>query len=150
MVVSWFKIQQTIFILDSEWYPRLGFGGGIMAGCDMVSPLGAVIGTICSILMIFSVEFIDKVLKIDDPVGVKFRTQGSAVFTGTILTGFLSTSEGLFYGAGWGIPRAQVFGALVVGMGSRHGFSSSRGLDRIHGLRVSKRVEEEGLDIYMR
>ena len=43
---------------------------GITAGCDMVSPFGAVIiGTICGILMIYSVEFIDRTLKIDDPVG---------------------------------------------------------------------------------
>ena len=41
---------------------------GITAGCDMVSPFGAVIiGTICGILMIYSVEFIDRTLKIDDP-----------------------------------------------------------------------------------
>ena len=28
------------------------------------------------------------------------------------------------------------------------GFIIFKGLDKIHGLRVSKRVEEEGLDIY--
>ena len=30
----------------------------------------------------------------------------------------------------------------------RQGFIIFKGLDKIHGLRVSKRVEEEGLDIY--
>ena len=105
---------------------------GITAGCDMVSPFGAVIiGTICGILMIYSVEFIDRTLKID------------------ILTGLFSTSEGLFYGAGWSFLGAQVFGALVVGAwAAGMGFIIFKGLDKIHGLRVSKRVEEEGLDIY--
>ena len=70
-------------------------------------------------------------------------------FTGTILTGLFSTSEGLFYGAGWSFLGAQVFGALVVGAwAAGMGFIIFKGLDKIHGLRVSKRVEEEGLDIY--
>jgi ribosome maturation factor RimP len=44
---------------------------------------------------------------------------------------------------------AQVFGALVVGAwAAGMGFIIFKGLDKIHGLRVSKRVEEEGLDIY--
>lgn len=43
---------------------------GITAGCDMVSPTeAAAIGAICGILMIYSVEFIDRTLKIDTPVG---------------------------------------------------------------------------------
>lgn len=33
-------------------------------------------------------------------------------------------------------------------MGSRHGFIIFKTLDKIHGLRVPARVEEEGLDIY--
>ena len=42
----------------------------ITAPCANVSPLSAIIiGTIGGILVVFSVEFIDKVLKIDDPVG---------------------------------------------------------------------------------
>mgnify|MGYP002246952877 CR=1 FL=1 len=122
---------------------------GITAGCDMVSPFGAVIiGTICGILMIYSVEFIDRTLKIDDPVGAS-SVHGVCGFTGTILTGLFSTSEGLFYGAGWSFLGAQVFGALVVGAwAAGMGFIIFKGLDKIHGLRVSKRVEEEGLDIY--
>ena len=98
--------------------------------------------------MIFAVEFIDKVLKIDDPVGAS-SVHGVCGFTGTILTGLFSTSEGLFYGAGWGFLGAQLFGALVVGAwAAAMGYIIFKLLDKIHGLRVPARVEEEGLDIY--
>jgi hypothetical protein len=43
---------------------------GITAGCDAVSPLGAAImGLIFGVVIVFAVEFFDKVAKIDDPVG---------------------------------------------------------------------------------
>lgn len=122
---------------------------GITAGCDAVSALGSVfIGAICGIVMIFSVEFIDRVLKIDDPVGAS-SVHGVCGFLGTLLTGLFSTSEGLFYGAGTSFLLAQLFGAIVIGCwAAAMGFVIFKGLDMIHGLRVSHRVEEEGLDIY--
>lgn len=122
---------------------------GITAGCDTVSPWGAVvIGAICGILMIYSVEFIDKVLKIDDPVGAS-SVHGVCGLTGTILTGLFSTSEGLFYGAGANFLRAQIFGAVLIGLWAiGMGFIIFKALDKIHGLRVPSRIEEEGLDIY--
>ena len=43
---------------------------GITAGCDAVDAVGAVvIGIVCGVLVVLSVEFFDKVAKIDDPVG---------------------------------------------------------------------------------
>ena len=122
---------------------------GITAGCDAVAPLGAVIiGAICGVLMIYAVEFIDKVLKIDDPIGAS-SVHGVCGFTGTVLTGLFSTSEGLFYGAGAGFLGAQIFGAVIVGLwAAGMGFIIFKVLDKIHGLRVPARVEEEGLDIY--
>ena len=147
LAVSWMKYGKPSLSLTLNGI--LAGLVGITAGCDMVSPFGAVIiGTICGILMIYSVEFIDRTLKIDDPVGAS-SVHGVCGFTGTILTGLFSTSEGLFYGAGWSFLGAQVFGALVVGAwAAGMGFIIFKGLDKIHGLRVSKRVEEEGLDIY--
>ena len=42
----------------------------ITAGCDIVTPGGAfLIGLMAGILVVFSVEFFEKVVKIDDPVG---------------------------------------------------------------------------------
>ena len=122
---------------------------GITAGCDAVAPSGAVlIGAICGVVMIFAVDFIDKVLKIDDPVGAS-SVHGVCGFLGTVLTGLFSTSEGLFYGHGAGFLGAQLFGAVVVGVwAAGMGFIIFKVLDKIHGLRVPARVEEEGLDIY--
>ena len=122
---------------------------GITAGCDAVAPSGAVlIGAICGVVMIFAVDFIDKVLKIDDPVGAS-SVHGVCGFLGTVLTGLFSTSEGLFYGHGAGFLGAQLFGAVVVGVwAAGMGFIIFKVLDKIHGLRVPARIEEEGLDIY--
>lgn len=122
---------------------------GITAGCDAVSPLGAVlIGLICGFVMIFAVEFIDRVLKIDDPVGAS-SVHGVCGCLGTLLTGLFSVEEGLFYGAGWGFFGAQAFGAAVVGLwAAAMGFLIFKGVDMCHGLRVPARIEEEGLDIY--
>ena len=122
---------------------------GVTAGCDLVSPFGAVmIGAICGIVMIFSVDFIDHILKIDDPVGAS-SVHGVCGCLGTILTGLFATEEGLLYGGGYNFLLAQLFGTTVVGCwAAGMGYLIFKGLDKIHGLRVPNRIEEEGLDIY--
>lgn len=122
---------------------------GVTAGCDLVSPLGAaIIGLICGIVMIYAVEFIDHKLKIDDPVGAS-SVHGVCGSLGTILTGFLAVDGGVFYGGGFSFLGAQVFGVIVVGAWAAFmGWVIFKLLDKFFGLRVSKRIEEEGLDIY--
>ena len=106
---------------------------GITAGCDVVSPLGAVIiGLVCGIVLVFAIEFIDRKLHIDDPVGAS-SVHGVCGILGTLLTGLLATDGGVFYGGGWHAVT---------------GFLLFFGIRKLHGLRVGKRVEEEGLDIY--
>ena len=83
LAVSWMKYGKPSLSLTLNGI--LAGLVGITAGCDMVSPFGSVIiGTICGILMIYSVEFIDRTLKIDDPVGAS-SVHGVCGFTGTIL-----------------------------------------------------------------
>lgn len=122
---------------------------GITAGCDAVSPAGAaIIGLICGTLMIFSVEFIEHKLKIDDPVGAS-SVHGVCGFTGTILTGLFAVDGGLFYGGGIDMFLVQLTGAVVIGLwAATMGFIIFFSLNKIHGLRVEKRIEEEGLDVY--
>ena len=99
--------------------------------------------------MIFSVDFIDHILKIDDPVGAS-SVHGVCGCLGTILTGLFATEEGLLYGGGYNFLLAQLFRYNSSRLlGSRYGIPHlQRGLDKIHGLRVPNRIEEEGLDIY--
>ena len=123
---------------------------GITAGCDAVSPVGAIIvGAVCGVLMVLSVEFIDRVLKIDDPVGAS-SVHGVCGFAGTVLTGLLATDGGLFYGGGFGLTLAQLTGAVTIGAWALlMGFVIFKVLDKfLGGIRVSQRVEEEGLYIY--
>lgn len=147
LVVSWLKYSKPSLSLTLNGV--LAGLVGITAGCDLVSPAGAVtIGSICGIVMIYAVDFIDHVLKIDDPVGAS-SVHGVCGCLGTILTGLFATEEGLFYGSGCNFLLAQIFGAAVVGLwAAGMGYIIFKGLDKIHGLRVPKRIEEEGLDIY--
>lgn len=147
LLVSWMKYGKPSLSLTLNGI--LAGLVGVTAGCDVVAPVGAVIiGSVCGVLMIFAVDFIDKVLKVDDPVGAS-SVHGVCGFTGTVLTGLFATGEGLFYGGGWNFLGAQLFGALTVGAwAAGMGFVIFKLLDKIHGLRVPGRVEEEGLDIY--
>ncbi len=122
---------------------------GVTAGCDLVTPLGAaVIGLICGVVMIYAVEFIDHKLKIDDPVGAS-SVHGVCGSLGTILTGFLAVDGGVFYGGGFGFLGAQIFGVIVVGAWAAFmGWLIFTLLNKFFGLRVGKRIEEEGLDVY--
>lgn len=147
LIVAWFKYKKSSLSLTLNGV--LAGLVGITAGCDLVSPVGAaLIGAICGTVMIFAVDFIDHVLKIDDPVGAS-SVHGVCGCLGTILTGLFATEEGLLYSGSANFLLAQMFGALVVGCWAAFmGFAVFKGLDIVHGLRVPARVEEEGLDIY--
>lgn len=147
LLTSWFKYGKPSLSLTLNGV--LAGLVGITAGCDLVSPAGAVlIGAICGLTMVYSVDFIDHVLKIDDPVGAS-SVHGVCGFLGTVLTGLFATNEGLFYTGSANFLGAQLFGAVVIGAwAAGMGFIIFKGLNKIHGLRVSARVEEEGVDIY--
>ena len=121
---------------------------GITAGCDVVSPVGAaVIGAVCGILVVLSVEFFDKVVKIDDPVGA-ISVHGVCGATGTILTGLLATDGGLLYGGGFGFLGVQLLGVFSVAAYSAVLiFIVFTIIKKTIGLRCSAEEEIEGLDI---
>lgn len=147
LFVSWLKYGKPSLSLSLNG--MLAGLVGITAGCDLVSPVGAAfIGLICGTVMIFSVEFIDRVLKIDDPVGAS-SVHGVCGFPGTILVGFFATDGGVLYSGKFDILSAQLVGALTVsGWAIVMGIIIFKGLDKIHGLRVAPKIEDEGLDIY--
>lgn len=119
---------------------------GITAGCDCVSiASAALIGAVVSIVMCFSVSFIDKVCKIDDPVGA-VSVHGVGGFLGTILTGVLCDPAIDGVEASFGV---QLLGASAVAV-----FAFCIGMilftviKKTHGLRCDRIIEEEGLDVY--
>jgi Amt family ammonium transporter len=147
MVVTWIKYKRPGLSLTLNG--ALAGLVAITAGCDVVSPGGAaIIGILAGILLVFGVEFIDKVLKVDDPVGA-ISVHGLNGAMGTILVGLFSTDNGLFYGGGAAQLGSQLIGVLAVAAWAMGlGFVVFITLKKTIGLRVSKRIEEEGLDIY--
>lgn len=147
MFTSWIKYGKPSFSLTLNGI--LAGLVGITAGCDMVSPTGAVIiGLICGVVLPFAIEFIDQKLHIDDPVGAS-SVHAVCGILGTLLTGLFSMSAGAFYGHGLGFLGAQAFGILVIdGWALLCGLVLFLAIKHTVGLRVDKRIEEEGLDIY--
>ncbi len=147
MFTSWIKYGKPSFSLTLNGI--LAGLVGITAGCDLVSPVGAlIIGLVSGIVLVFAIEFIDVKLHIDDPVGAS-SVHGVCGIIGTLLTGLFALDGGAFYGGGFGFFGAQCLGILCIdAWAAVTGFILFKGIDLISGLRVDKRIEDEGLDIY--
>ena len=122
---------------------------GITAGCAAVSLGSAVIiGAIAGVVLVFSLEFIERTLKIDDPVGA-ISVHGVCGALGTLLVGVFATEGGLLNGGGFAQLGVQAVGVLsTMGWVIGTSFILFYVLKKTVGLRESKRVEEEGLDVY--
>jgi ammonium transporter, Amt family len=147
MMVAWFRYKRPALSLSLNG--ALAGLVAITAGCDAVNPVGAVfIGVIAGFVLPFAVEFFDKILKVDDPVGA-ISVHGVSGAIGTLAVGLFSTSEGLFYGNG-----AKLLGVQAIGVLAFFAWAFGTGLilffilKKAKILRVSKRIEEEGLDVY--
>ncbi len=121
---------------------------GITAPCDGVSPGGSIIiGLVAGLLVVLAIEFIDKVLKIDDPVGAS-SVHGVCGAWGTISAGLFNVDVGLFYGGGF-----KALGVQLLGVGAFFLWAFGAGfiifslVKALFGLRVSKEEELKGLDI---
>ena len=121
---------------------------GITAGCASVSMIGSIfIGIISGFVVVFSIEFIEKVLKVDDPVGA-IGVHGFCGAVGTLCVGLFATEGGLFYGGGFQLLGVQAIGVGAVGawvFGTT--FILFKTLKATIGLRVHKEHEDTGLDI---
>lgn len=116
LIVTWIRYKKP----DVSMTYNAALAGlvGITAGCDAVSPVGAAsMGLVFGIVIVFAVEFFDKIAKIDDPVGA-ISVHGVCGSLGTILTGLFatgtSTEKGLFYGGGFHFLGVQVLGVVSV------------------------------------
>jgi len=146
MIITWIRYKKP----DVSMTLNGALAGlvAITAGCDAVNPLGAFcIGIIAAFVIVFGIEFVDKVLKVDDPVGA-IGVHGLAGAAGTILTGIFALDGGLAYGGGWSMVGIQALGvvsvaayvAIVMGI-------VFTVIKKTIGLRVSHAEELAGLDI---
>ena len=123
---------------------------GITAPSAHVDPWAAVvIGLIAGVIMVFGIDFIKKVLKVDDPVGA-ITVHGICGAWGLLAVGIFASGNGDVKGLLYGNPGQllpQIVGILVaIGWGFGTGFLVFKGLDLTMGLRASPEEEEEGLD----
>ena len=133
-------------------------GNGLLAGLVAITaPSGyvnsrdaCIIGLIAGVLVCLSVEFIDRVLRIDDPVGA-ISVHGAGGLFGVISVGLFAdgtnTVKGLFYGDA-GQLVAQLIGvATLLGFVLPFTYAVNYVIDVLIGQRVSAEDELEGLDI---
>lgn len=146
MFITWIRYKKP----DVSMTLNGALGGlvAITAGCDMVSPFGAaIIGIIAAFVIVFGIEFVDKILKIDDPVGA-VGVHGMCGAIGTILTGLFALDGGLLYGGGIHFFIVQIIGVLsVIAWVSVTITIVFIVIKNTVGLRVSEEEEIIGLDI---
>jgi len=151
MIITWIRYKKPDVSMTLNG--TLAGLVAITAGCDAVSPFGSfLIGIVAGFVVVFGIEFIDKVLKVDDPVGA-VGVHGLAGAAGTILTGIFAHPDycdtvGLAYGGGWHMVGVQTLGVVSViawvGITMTIVFTV---IKKTMGLRVSTVEETAGLDI---
>ncbi|HYO89507.1 MAG TPA: ammonium transporter [Candidatus Limnocylindrales bacterium] len=130
----------------------------VTAGCAFVSPVSAVIiGAIGGIVVLLVAAGVEK-LKIDDAVGA-FAVHGGAGIFGVLAVGLFAESSltvgpmagqsGLLLGGGTTMLGVQALGSLStiawVGVTSLLMFGMLKAINR---LRVNKKADEIGIDVY--
>jgi Amt family ammonium transporter len=144
-------------------------GNGLLAGLvaitapsGFVSTVGsAIIGLIAGLLVCVSVEFVDRVLKVDDPVGA-ISVHGTNGIWGVISVGLFADGtsnyggswngvngsvRGLFYGDSSQLVAQLIGVATLIGLIFTISYVAGWVMDVIVGQRVSAEDELEGLDI---
>ncbi len=144
-------------------------GNGLLAGLvaitapsGFVSPIGAcIIGVIAGVLVVLSCQFVENVLKVDDPVGA-ISVHGTNGLWGVLSVGLLAdgTSNyggswngvtgsvtGLFYGDASQLAAQLVGISTLIGFVFTFSFLVNLALDFFVGQRVSIETEVAGLDL---
>jgi ammonium transporter, Amt family len=155
LIVSWILFKKP----DASMALNGALAGlvAITAPCATVTPVGAtLIGLVAGVLVVLSVLFIDRILKIDDPVGAvsvhgvcgAWGTLSAGLFNAEKVLGTADASTGLLYGGGVSQLGVQATGVLAA-----FGWAFGLGLilffviKKTVGLRVSEEEELKGLDL---
>lgn len=151
MIITWIRYKKP----DVSMTLNGSLAGlvAITAGCDAVDTNGAFfIGLIAGFVVVFGIEFIDKVLKVDDPVGA-VGVHGLCGATGTLMVGLFSCGNngnelGLFYGGGFHLLGVQALGMIsVIAWVAVTMTIVFQVLKHTIGLRCSREEELRGLDV---
>ncbi len=127
----------------------------ITAGCAAVTPQAAlIIGGLAGIIVVWGVHFVERVLKVDDPVGA-VAVHGMCGAFGTICVGLFARDtvdgfweQGVLYGGSPDQLISQVIGVVAVfAWVSVTSWLLFTILKKTVGLRVTEEEELEGLDI---
>jgi Amt family ammonium transporter len=154
MAIDWIREKKPTIV---------GACTGAVAGLVAITPaagtvdlLGAFfIGATSSLVCFFMVSLVKSKLKYDDALDA-FGVHGIGGIIGSILTGVFATKmvsgphgvEGALYG-GWHQLEVQVVATIATIIYSAvMTVIIFRVVDKIVGIRVSLRMEEEGLDVY--
>jgi Amt family ammonium transporter len=137
-------------------------GNGLLAGlvaitapCAAVTPqIALLIGGIAGIIVVFAIDFFDKVLKVDDPVGA-ISVHGVCGAFGTLCVGLFAREDvegfwkqGLFFGGGGDQLVSQIIGIVsVFAWVSVTAIILFAVIKATIGLRVTAEEELAGLDI---
>ncbi len=129
----------------------------ITAGCGaLTNGWGIFVGAFGGVLVVFSVDFFEKMVKVDDPVGA-ISVHGVCGAWGTLAIGLFATKDdaflgrtdaGLFYGGGFDQLLTQIImvGAVFLFVTIAAGIVFM-GIKATIGLRVEPEEEMEGLDV---
>jgi Amt family ammonium transporter len=144
-------------------------GNGLLAGLvaitapsGFVNTVGAcIIGLVAGVLVCLSVEFVDKVMKVDDPVGA-ISVHGTNGLWGVLSVGLFADGKsnyggswngvtgsvtGLFYGDASQLVAQLIGIATLVGLVFTMTFVANLVIDAVIGQRVGAKAELEGLDL---
>lgn len=151
MIIAWIRFSKP----DISMTLNGALAGlvAITAGCANVSPVSAIIiGGCAGAVVVLSIEFVDKVLRIDDPVGA-FSVHGVCGVFGTLCVGLFAQerfggTNGLFFGGGTAQLISQLIGVGAICLWAFVAGSVLFGIvKRTIGVRVTKEEEIRGLDI---
>jgi ammonium transporter, Amt family len=146
MVTSWAVLKKPDVSMAGN-----GLLAGLVAICSGVGVIGAlgavVTGAIAGVIVVFSVLTVERVFKVDDPVGA-FSVHGVCGFWGLVATGLFASEVGLFAGGGADQLITQLTGGVAIAAWMVvAGGALFFGLKAAGLLRVSPEDEQAGLDI---
>lgn len=145
MIITWVRYGKSDITMTLN-----GIVAGLVAvtaGADQLPHYAALlVGVGAAFVMIYGIEFIDHICKVDDPVGA-ISVHGLCGAFGTIMTGVFSVEKGVIYTGRFNFLGVQLFGVLSVAV---YGLAAMTLLfvilKHMVGIRVSEKAEIMGLD----